>query len=87
MSGETDQEQLVEGDEDVGHRVPPIKWFACISIFFVGVISLVTAICVSYSLAPEIHNVTTVMPAPGITIECPMCPVSPIMILYLFLKC
>ena len=65
MSGVTDQVPLFEGDEDIGHRAPRVKWFACVGVSVVGTLALVIAISVSYSMSPEIHNVTTIKP--GIT--------------------
>ena len=69
MSGVSDQVPLFEGDEDIGHRAPRVKWFACVGVAVVGTLALVIAISVSYSMSPEIHNVTTIMPGPGITIQ------------------
>lgn len=65
MSRATDQVPLFEGDEDIGHRAPRVKWFACVGVAVVGTLALVIAISVSYSMSPEIHNVTTIMPGPG----------------------
>lgn len=69
MSGVTDQVPLFEDDEDIGHRVPRVKWFACVGVAVVGTLGLVIAISVSYSMSPDIHNVTTIMPGPGITVQ------------------
>ena len=65
MSGITDQVPLFEDDEDIGHRAPRVKWFACVGVAVVGILALVIAISVSYRMSPDIHNVTTIMPGPG----------------------
>ena len=67
MSRETDQLPLFEGDEEISHRTPKVKWFACVGITVVGTLALVVAIGVSYNMSLHIHNTTTIMPGPGIT--------------------
>ena len=67
MSRETDQRPLFEGDEEISHRTPKVKWFACVGITVVGTLALFIAIGVSYNMSLDIHNSTTIMPGPGIT--------------------
>jgi len=67
MSRETDQLPLFEGDEEISHRTPKVKWFACVGITVVGTLALFIAIGVSYSMSLDIHNTTTIMPGPDRT--------------------